>query len=90
MVLESAYELCSDGDVTQQPWHYEACVSSAAMAGGNAKNIALWRCKLRCVKNNPSTHHCISYRDMRSLTYTSLAAIVTQQQQVTSTRSQGN
>ncbi len=34
--------------------------------------------------------HCMSSCDMKNMTYTSLATIVTQQQQVASTKSQGN
>jgi hypothetical protein len=37
-------------EVTRWPQHYEACMNSATMVGGNAKNVALqlrvlWCCK---------------------------------------------
>ncbi len=42
------------------------------------------------MKSNLFAQHCMLSRDMKSMIYTSLVAIITQQQQVASTKSQGN
>ncbi len=42
------------------------------------------------MKINLFAQHCMLSCDMKSMTYTSLVAIITQQQQITSKKSQGN